>query len=141
MNADTSLSVLRNIAFAARCRRAITDARKAASTEPVADIVHRVVFTPAPGYFLSYDRALVGVYRWLQVDRTRRPRDTPPHRRIADITDAVQSLLETKPMPVTHALSRVLASESAPEFYIDPRYAMRIYRKFKNHPLLLKSVS
>jgi hypothetical protein len=132
MNARSfSLATERKMAFVARCRLRIAEARRAASTESVEDIVKRVAVEPAPGYFISYDRALSLVYGYLRLNRLDRPRHSPASRRIADIADEVEALMTRRTITIAAALALVLASDSAPEFYINPRYALRTYRECK----------
>ncbi|MDE6080554.1 MAG: hypothetical protein K2G35_10890 [Duncaniella sp.] len=109
--------------FRAACRRIINEL-PAGETLTLDELIEKAIHTEAPHYYCTYEYALrmVRVLRHgrLEVRRDRR------HELWCELSARCQQLEEKKGWTLPHALSHVLATGRATQFFITPERARRI---------------
>lgn len=119
-----TLTILRNRAFADLClRMADADLRHGRHIN-VGVIVRRAIYTPAAGYYLSYNRALRLIYGCSDVCRDE---DGIGMQRAEALRRAVEEYRARHPrVSLPRAVADVLTDSGAPRYYFRPEQGRRI---------------
>lgn len=138
-----SLTKQRDLDFVRRC---IINAEKElsrchkASTRRIALLT---IYGEASSYYLNFERALkyVSHYRRLSPDALIvRQDDKPAVVRAKHISRRVIALMKEQDICQAEALTRVLACECAPRFYISVDTGMRILNRYTNQSTVYQPV-
>lgn len=119
-----TLTIQRNRAFADLClRMADADLRHGRPVN-VGVIVRRAIYTPAAGYYLSYNRALRLIY---DCSGTCRDQDGIGIQRAEALRRAVDEYRARHPRAsIPRAVADVLTDNGAPRYYFRPEQGRRI---------------
>jgi hypothetical protein len=137
----TSLTELRNRDFIRRCMitaQTELDRGHRASTRRIALLT---IYNEAGGYYISFDHAcmIFSKYRKLSDKELQtKCEDKPAVMRAKQLTLRVKTLMETRHLKLTEAMTKVLVGEHAPRFYFSVDYGMRLLNRYTKQSTVYK---
>ena len=127
--------ISRNQDFMRECRRQRALALDRGESPTIDQIVTRAASSPAPAYYVGYDRTLRLVS---PIFHGRRPprHDTTVDRRTAEIAAKCREEVESSHGRLTlpQALARVIGGSPASNYFMSPSYARRLYYRIRRKP-------